>query len=75
MAFAIQRGTPPPLMALISIHFLPHLSLLQLNLTYMKRILHLVSVKNIIFNPPPLLCGRLSHLADQREADGRKGGL
>ena len=25
--------------------------------------------------PPPLLCSRLSHLADQREADGRKGGL
>ena len=29
--------------------FLPHLFLLQLNPTYMKRILHLVSVKNITF--------------------------
>ena len=24
MAFAIKRRTPPPLMALIAIHFLPH---------------------------------------------------
>ena len=40
---------PPPLMAQISIHFLPHFFLLQLNLTYMKQILHLVSVKNITF--------------------------
>ena len=46
MAFAIKRWTPP-LMA-ISIHFLPHF-FLQLNLTYIKRILHLVSVKNITF--------------------------
>ena len=38
----------PPLMAPISIHiFTPFF--LQLNLTYMKRILHLVSVKNITF--------------------------
>ena len=36
-------------MALISIHFLPNISFLQLNLTYMKRILHLVSVQNITF--------------------------
>ena len=49
MAFAIKRRTPsPPLMALISIHFFLFF-LLQLNLTYMKRILHLVSVKNITF--------------------------
>ena len=47
MAFAIKR--PPPLMALISIHFYPTFFLLQLNLTWMKRILHLVSVKNITF--------------------------
>ena len=47
MAFAIKRRTPsPPLMALISIHFFLFF-LLQLNLTYMKRILHLVSDKNI----------------------------
>ena len=38
-----------PLKALISLHFLPHFFLLQLNPTYMKRILHLVSVKNITF--------------------------
>ena len=51
MAFAIRRPTPlpPPLMAQISRHFLPHFFLLQLNPTYMKRILHLVSVKNITF--------------------------
>ena len=40
---------PPPLMAQISIHFLPHFFLLQLNLTYMKGTLHLVPVKNITF--------------------------
>ena len=39
----------PPLMVIISRHFLPHFCLLQLNPTYMKRILHLVSVKNITF--------------------------
>ena len=50
MAFAIWLRTPPPtLMAQISIHLLPHTFLLQLNPTYMKRILHLVSVKNITF--------------------------
>ena len=49
MAFAISRLTPPPLMAQISIHFLLHFFLLQLNLTHMKWILHLVSVKNITF--------------------------
>ena len=47
IAFAIKRRTPP-LKALISIHFLPHFFLLQLNLTYMKPILQLVPVKVII---------------------------
>merc|ERR1711963_990232 len=46
MEFSIKHQTPP-LMDKISIHFLPHFFLLQLNLTYIKRILHLVSVKNI----------------------------
>ena len=46
MVFAIRGPTPPPLMAQISRHFLPHF-FLQLNPTYMKQILHLVSVKNI----------------------------
>ena len=45
MEFSIQRRPPP----IISIHFLPHSSLLQRNLTYMQRILYLVSVKNITF--------------------------
>ena len=36
-------------MELISIHFYPTFFLLQLNLTFIKRILHLVSVKNITF--------------------------
>ena len=35
-------------MVIISRHFLPHFCLLQLNPTYMRRILHLVSVKNIL---------------------------
>ena len=47
MEFSIKRRTPPPLMDIISIHFLPTFLLLQLNPTYMKRILHLV--KNITF--------------------------
>ena len=47
MAFAIKRR-PHPLMALISIHYLPHFFLLQLNLAYMKRILHLGPVKIFI---------------------------
>ena len=34
------RPPPLPLMAQISRHFLPHFFLLQLNPTYMKRILH-----------------------------------
>ena len=38
---------PPSLMALFSNFFYPILLLLQLNLAYMKRILHLVPVKNI----------------------------
>ena len=42
MAFVIKR------LALISIHFCPSFFLLQLNLTYMKGILHLVPVKIII---------------------------
>ena len=42
--------TSAPLMALLATHFLSHFFfLLRLNLTYMKRILHLVSVKNITF--------------------------
>jgi len=49
--FSIKRQTPP-LMNKISIHFLPHFFLMQLNLTYIKRILHLVSVKNITFKSP-----------------------
>ena len=50
MDFFIRLRTPaPPLMNIISRHFLPHFFLLQLNPTYMKRILHLVSVKNITF--------------------------
>ena len=36
-------------MALIYNHFLSHFFLLQLNHTYMKRTLHLISVKNITF--------------------------
>ena len=35
-------------MVIIYRHFLPHFCLLQLNPTYMRRILHLVSVKNIL---------------------------
>ena len=38
---------PPLLMAQISRHSFTHIFLLHLNLTFMKRILHLVSVKNI----------------------------
>ena len=44
MTFAIRRLTPP----LPSNPFL-HYFILQLNLTYMKLILHLFPVKNIIF--------------------------
>ena len=36
-------------LGLLSVCFLPYFFLLQLNLIYMKRIFHLVSVKNIIF--------------------------
>ena len=46
--FSIKRQTPP-LMDKISFHFLPYFFLMQLNITYIKRILHLVSVKNITF--------------------------
>ena len=46
--FPIRRRPPLPLMAVFSIHFLPYLFLLQLNVVYMKWILHLAPVKNII---------------------------
>ena len=47
MAFAIKRWTP---LNGTNFHsFLPNFFLLQLNLTYMKRIIPLVSVKNITF--------------------------
>jgi len=49
--FSIKRQTPP-LMDKISFHFLPYFFLMQLNITYIKRILHLVSVKNITFKSP-----------------------
>ena len=38
----------------LATHFLPHFFIMQFNLTYMKRILHLVSVKNIFFETLPL---------------------
>ena len=41
-------GSPPPLFRDI-FHFFPTFFLLQLSPTYMKQILHLVSVKNITF--------------------------
>ena len=47
MAIVIMRRSPQ--MAQISIHFLPHFILLQFNPTYMKRILHLIPLKNIGF--------------------------
>ena len=49
MAFAIKGPTPPPppLMAKFPDIFYPTFFLLQLNPIYMKRILNLVSVKNI----------------------------
>ena len=56
MEFSIKRRTPAPpsphplLMDIISIHlFNSTFFLLLLNLAYMKRILHSVSVKNISF--------------------------
>ena len=50
MAFAIKRQTPstPPLMALISIHFLSHFFSFAIEYYLYERILHLVPVK-IIF--------------------------
>ena len=42
--FCHKASDPDPLTALLATHVFP-LFLLQLNLTYMKRILHLVSVK------------------------------
>ena len=48
--FPLSVGPRPPLMDIISIHFLPPpFFLLQLNPTYIKRILHLASVKNVTF--------------------------
>ena len=49
MAFAIRRPTPPPLNGHNFQAFFTPFFLLQLKPTYMKRILHLVSVKNITF--------------------------
>ena len=50
MDFSIRRWTPPPLNGHnFQTFFYPTFFLLQLNPTYMKRILHLVSVKNITF--------------------------
>ena len=61
LVFAIKR------LALISIHFCPSFFLLQLNLTYMKGILHLVPVKIIILkssnNSPAADCQLLVHSA------------
>ena len=51
--FSLGVEPSPPLMDIISRHFSPHFFLLQLNhiywISYMKRILHFVSVKNITF--------------------------
>ena len=51
IAFAIGRRPPPPPPPSHKFpdFFLPHFISLQLNPTYMKWILHLVSVKNITF--------------------------
>ena len=49
MAFVIKRQPPNPLNGTNFHPFLPHFFLLQLNLPYIKRILHVVSVKNITF--------------------------
>ena len=49
MAFAIRRRTPPPFMTQIYIHFLTHFFSFTIeSYICMKRILHLVSVKNIM---------------------------
>ena len=54
--------------------FIPLFFLLQLNLTYMKRILHLVSVKNITFNPPPFyVAASLISPTSVRQTGGREG--
>ena len=48
MEFSIKRQTPPPLSGHNFHPFIyPTVFVLQLNLAYMKRTLHLVSVKNI----------------------------
>ena len=63
MAFAIKRRTPPPVIGTNFHPFLPHFLLLQLNLTYMKRILHLVSVMTgqdkLTVRVDPTPCGQL----------------
>ena len=48
MDFSIRRRTPPTLMDILLPHFLSF-AILQLNPIFMKRILHLVLVKNITF--------------------------
>ena len=49
IAFAIGRRTPPPPPShKFPDFFLPHFISLQLNPTYMKWILHLVSLRNIV---------------------------
>ena len=49
MEFPLSVGPPPPLIDIICIHFVPYFFFLsQLNLSYMKRILHLIPVKIII---------------------------
>ena len=49
MAIATRRRTPPPLMAQISRHFLPHFFLLQLNPTYIETDFTLGPIKEYRF--------------------------
>ena len=51
---------PPPLNGTFGHPFVPHIFLLQLNLTYMKRILHLVWVQNITFKSPLIFGSKLT---------------
>ena len=54
MAFAIRRQTPPP--HPLRWHFLPSIFYPILNLTSIKRILHLVLIKgNIFLDPSPIV--------------------
>ena len=46
-----MRHRPPSSNGTLFIHYLPYFFVLQMNLTYMKRILHWVPVKNIILSP------------------------